>query len=115
MPSRRQRRLQKKGTIQRRFLQMARAVVRTSTPAPLAVTTEALPTKEPAILNEDIGKLIDIGVDPKTVDRLIKAGIRHVRELTRKGRGQIREIYGMKSRLQGLEDILQRYDVTLPA
>jgi hypothetical protein len=72
-------------------------------------------TQEPQILAEDIGKLVDVGVDQRTVDYLYKAGFRLIRDLPDKGRAKIREIYGMKSRLSQVENVLQSFGVTLPA
>lgn len=83
-----------------------------STP-PTSVEVRSAPP-EPRILAEDIGKLIDLGIDEKTVNRLRGGGVNHIRQLPEIGKGGIRQIYGMKTRLTNLEQVLSNHGVALP-
>jgi hypothetical protein len=122
MASRKQRRLQKKAASTRRF--QAAASLKSMRPAfhlrlvpqvPASIVTRpAQFTDEPKILAEDIGKLVDFGVEQKAVDYLYKAGARHVRDVRDWGKARIREIYGMKSRFDALESALRPHGVTIP-
>ncbi len=87
---------------------------------PQGVSTLATPVLKPQvpelkILAEDIGKLVDFGVDEKTVECLRKAGVHHVRDVVTRGKEKIREIWGMKSRYAQLESTLLSYGAKIPA
>lgn len=116
MPSRRQRRFARRASAQQK---RAGEDVSVQPPSP---DTKPTPTDvsqvsqvEPKILKEDIGKLVDIGVDQKMVDRLLKAGFPGVRDAVVAGKAKLRGIWGMKAHYGQFEAALQAQGVTIPA
>ncbi|MEZ0208812.1 MAG: hypothetical protein ACAH17_01390 [Candidatus Paceibacterota bacterium] len=111
MPSRRHKRLSRNGTYEKR--RRAHIELTQEQGGPDVPTVEVL--KEPKLLAEDIGKLADLGIPAMTISRLRDGGVRTVRDLELRGKESLRGIFGMKSRLPELEQVLSRHHVTLPA
>jgi hypothetical protein len=69
---------------------------------------------EPKIFAEDVGKLVDFGLDEKAAGYL-KKKFRFVRELIQAGAAEIQAIYGMKRHFPQLVSILRSFGVVIPA